>query len=504
MSPSPPLAKALPFHEPTITQILIITSFLLILNVSSFLLDWLTYCGLVGQVFTGVIWGTPLAAWLSADLQTAVVQLGYLGLILLVYEGGLNTSLKPLLANLPLSIAVAATGIALPIALSFVLAPLAGASSLQCFAAGAAMSATSLGTTFTILSSAGFANTRLGVVLTSAAMMDDVIGLVMIQVVATMGRSGGAVSGEAVGRPVGASFGLLIAVLAGGWGLKKTVGTKDFGSFLAGKYGKFGLHTGLLLGLVVAASFAGASVLFAAFLAGAAVGWWDGERVLGDGEREGETWTGIAIYNCYYHSVVSQILAPFFFASVGFSIPITQMFAGTTVWKGLVYSLLMFAGKLATGVWLLRFSLPFSDKLWTIRKLGFAEKPRTVSTNSNPTHQDKPEWAGNTTAIATPDLPVSTKPPRSLYPPSILGLAMVARGEVAFLIASVADAEGIFDGGEGGLYLVVMWAAMLCTVVGPMGVGALVRRVKGLEKKRLAEGGRAEGVGVLGVWGVGT
>jgi hypothetical protein len=31
-------------------------------------------------------------------------------------------------------------------------------------------------------------------------------------------------------------------------------------------------------------------------------------------------------------------------ASIGFSIPITQMFRASTVWKGLVYTLLMFLG----------------------------------------------------------------------------------------------------------------------------------------------------------------
>jgi len=53
--------------------------------------------------------------------------------------------------------------------LSFVLmAPLA-ATALQAFAAGAALYSTSIGTTFTILSTAGLSKTRLGVVLGSAA-----------------------------------------------------------------------------------------------------------------------------------------------------------------------------------------------------------------------------------------------------------------------------------------------------------------------------------------------
>ena len=90
--------------------------------------------------------------------------------------GGLLTSFKALKANLLLSAGVALTGIALPIALSFCLLPLTGATLLEAFAAGAALCSTSLGTTFTVLSTSGLVATRLGVVLSSAAMMDDVVG----------------------------------------------------------------------------------------------------------------------------------------------------------------------------------------------------------------------------------------------------------------------------------------------------------------------------------------
>lgn len=71
---------------------------------------------------------------------------------------------------------MALTGIVLPIGLSFVLIVLVNASPLQAFAAGAALCSTSLGTTFTVMQTSGLSTTRMGVVLTSAAMMDDVVG----------------------------------------------------------------------------------------------------------------------------------------------------------------------------------------------------------------------------------------------------------------------------------------------------------------------------------------
>lgn len=80
-------AASLPYHEPGIVAILILVSFLLLLNIVNAALDRVLYCGLLGQVLIGIAWGTPGAKWLSTDVEEVIVQLGYLGLILLVYEG---------------------------------------------------------------------------------------------------------------------------------------------------------------------------------------------------------------------------------------------------------------------------------------------------------------------------------------------------------------------------------------------------------------------------------
>jgi hypothetical protein len=77
----------LPYKEPGIVTILVQSSFVLSLNVVNTLFDKLIFCGLLGQVFIGVAWGTPGAQWLGFDVEDSIVQLGYLGLILLVYEG---------------------------------------------------------------------------------------------------------------------------------------------------------------------------------------------------------------------------------------------------------------------------------------------------------------------------------------------------------------------------------------------------------------------------------
>lgn len=78
---------AFAYHEPRIATILNQTGFLVVLNLVNVCLDKLLYCGLIGQLFIGILWGTPGAKWLDHETEAVIQQLGYLGLIMLVYEG---------------------------------------------------------------------------------------------------------------------------------------------------------------------------------------------------------------------------------------------------------------------------------------------------------------------------------------------------------------------------------------------------------------------------------
>lgn len=90
MEQSDTTLASVPYREPDIRTLLILSSFLLSLNLVNFLLDKIIYCGLLGQILIGLAWGTPGAKWLDQDLEKAIVALGYLGLLLLVYEGTLS------------------------------------------------------------------------------------------------------------------------------------------------------------------------------------------------------------------------------------------------------------------------------------------------------------------------------------------------------------------------------------------------------------------------------
>jgi Kef-type K+ transport system membrane component KefB len=367
------MESSLAYHEPSIKIIIILSGFLLLLNIVNHVLDKLIYCGLIGQVLLGIAAGTPGAGWLPREFEEAAMQLGYLGLLLIVYEGGLSTSFKSLKANILLSTGVAATGIAAPMGLSFILRPMVGASSLQAFAAGAALCSTSLGTTFTILGTSGLSSTRLGVVLTSAAMMDDVVGLIMVQVISNLG--GDNFTAVTVVRPVVVSIGFAVAsplvcryVVQPLTHLLNSRREKSPGArldrMLSHQHTAFAIHTIVLLVLVVGGTYAGTSGLFAAYIAGAAISWWDSELPHPSKQERQATQpgvetaatsapansktnegsdnaqdrvqapqmppipaktSGVEVYTAYYGVVVKHLLKPMFFVSPSSSNHISKL-----------------------------------------------------------------------------------------------------------------------------------------------------------------------------------
>ncbi|PPJ61041.1 hypothetical protein CBER1_02016 [Cercospora berteroae] len=573
-------SASLPYHEPGIVTILIISSFLFLLNCINWLLDRLVFCGLVGQIFIGIAWGAPGAKWLTIELQEVIVQLGYLGLLCIVYEGGISSNFRALKATLSLSSAVALTGIAAPIGLSFVLLGLLpGTSPVRAFSAGAALCSTSLGTTFTVLATSGLTESRLGVVLTSAAMMDDVVGLVMVQIISSLG-AGSTFSEVTVIRPVFVSiaFALLIPMLCFFvakpvlLNVRSFLGRPENGKYqevLCSQKAAFVYQTGVLLAMITGATYAGTSNLFAAYLAGASVTWLcdqledEDNKIANNNEHAGDLdrsdstaasavnhqaahssedgCSGKEVYEKFYMPAVDYILRPFFFASIGFAIPITRLFTGSVVWRGIVYTTLMIFAKVICGAWLIRFgSMPrakgISNKLLSL--VSFPGKCFAFSTSDEKTEpsqpstghtgaeiRSRPESAvlrrlSHTTATAeastestastpvalanTPRKRTALPKPKSLYPSSILGMAMVSRGEIGFLISSVAESRGVFGAeGQNSTFLIVTWAILLCTLIGPITVGLLVRRVRRLQKEeRRKASGSGQKEDPLGVWGI--
>ena len=87
----------------------------------------------------------------------------------------------------------------------------------------------------------------------------------------------------------------------------------------------------------------------------------------------------------------------------------------------------------------------------------------------------------------------TTNPQNSIYAAVLLGLAMTTRGEIGFLVAAVAQSAGVLQPPD--VYIVIMWAIILCTLLGPIGVGLIARKIKGVATTE------SNKIAILGKWG---
>lgn len=189
-------------------------------------------------------------------------------------------------------------------------------------------------------------------------------------------------------------------------------------------------------------------------------------------------------YNHCIEQVQLYILRPLFFASIGYAIPIRSLFSGRIVWQGICYTLIGVFSKLICGVFVM---LSHTFTQWRRSKArmpkAFLRKKAVSSAQAKDAQPSQ----------ATPTFPPSTnleKPSTpSLLPVSaLLGSAMVARGEISLLILNLArEASPALM--PDNLFYIAIWATLLCTIIGPLTVGIIVKRMKRTDKALPAEWG---------------
>ena len=90
---------------------------------------------------------------------------------------------------------------------------------------------------------------------------------------------------------------------------------------------------------------------------------------------------------------------------------------------------------------------------------------RSLSSSTNTVHDEPIE-----TTTSPPSLP--RKKSRGVYPALIIGLSMVSRGEIGFLIANIGFSTNILSSKA---FIVTIWAILLNTILGPIAVGLMVK-----------------------------
>ncbi|KAJ7628727.1 Cation/H+ exchanger [Roridomyces roridus] len=458
------------YTTPGIPLLLSVSSFLVLINIAEHLFARYIHVGLLGPLCIGIVFGPQASGLLPEDVQSTFIVLGYIGLLLIIFEAGLSTNVALLFDNILLSCVVALSGMLMPIALSMLLLHFGyGYTKLQSFAAGASLSSTSLGTALTMLKPE-YRDTRTGTVLMAAALLDDIGGLVIAAILSQLsshGSSSSAIPWYIIVRPIlvsfGFAFGVPVLAVMTRWTLQRWASTRK--SILSTSNGQLLLMVVLLSGFVAGAEYAGTSQLFGAYLAGAFLAY-------AFALDQDPTPAPLLAFQRHLTPILQTFFSPLFFASIGFALPIRSLGSvdgsSRVVWRGLVYSVLMGVAKFVVGLWMLVWPDSSSGRGWFGRSRGAAsagtEEPMDDASQSSP---------------IPPSLDFT--PIRSA---TLIGLAMIARGEIALIVAEISRPLLGITAPESSSepFAIVIWATLLNTAAGAVLVGFLMRGDKAVDE----------------------
>lgn len=163
-------------------------------------------------------------AGLSPELAPTVFEaesevisvLSELGVIILLFEIGLESDLKELIRVGPQAAIVAVVGVAVPFAAGTAgLIAFFGVPTVPAIFAGAALTATSIGITAKVLAELQQLKTKEGQIIIGAAVLDDVLGIIVLAVVASLAKTGEIQISNVIFLIVGAASFLIGSILLG-------------------------------------------------------------------------------------------------------------------------------------------------------------------------------------------------------------------------------------------------------------------------------------------------
>jgi Kef-type K+ transport system membrane component KefB len=124
--------------------------------------------------------------------QSEVIEvLSELGVVILLFEIGLESDLKELIRVGSKAAIVAVVGVTAPFALGTIgLLYLFNIDLIPAVFAGAALTATSIGITAKVLAELGFLSSLEGQIIIGAAVLDDILGIIVLAVVSSLAKTG--------------------------------------------------------------------------------------------------------------------------------------------------------------------------------------------------------------------------------------------------------------------------------------------------------------------------
>ena len=285
----------------------------------------------IGELVIGIIIGYYglglLPHFKSGDVVSTLAEIG---VILLLFEVGLETNLDEFIELGSTALLVAIIGVAAPFALGFgsiFALGLGGENQFEiALFVGAAMTATSVGITARVFGDLGALKSKEAKTIIGAAVVDDILGLLILTVVAGVLGSSGDFSLVDLGIISAKAIGFLIAVVIIGRKLSKPifnffVKIPSPGTFVTGSF-----IFAMLLG--AAAHFVGLHPIVGAFAGGVVAG----ESGMTHRIRE-------------EMKPLNFLLVPIFFVYIGSEVNIQTLASLDVFLYGMLISLLAFVGK---------------------------------------------------------------------------------------------------------------------------------------------------------------
>jgi Kef-type K+ transport system membrane component KefB len=264
--------------------------------------------GIVGEILAGILIGPQVLGWMAPSQVFTV--LADLGVMFLLFRVGLEVKSSELLAVGRTAMLVAVAGVVLPFVAGCGISLLWGEPRLEAIFTGAAMVATSVGITSQVLNAKGLLNARASQIILAAAVIDDVLGLLVLAAVSSLARG---------------NVNVLDLCLTGGIALGFTVFVAKWGTHTMRRViprmqarmniveAEFALSMALMFGLSLLAVYAGVAAIVGAFLAGMALSETVDKRVMAltDG--------------------VNELLVPFFLVGIGLHFDLSAFTNTSTV-----------------------------------------------------------------------------------------------------------------------------------------------------------------------------
>lgn len=279
--------------------------------------------GIVGELLAGVLIGPSVLGWVAPDQFLSA--LANLGAMFLLFRVGLDIKSSELMKVGGTAALVATLGVILPFLIGWGLLIFWGARQIEAIFVGATMVATSVGITAQVLASKGLLQARASKIILAAAVIDDVLGLLVLAVVSSMARG----KVDLVQLSLTAILAIGFTVIIAKWG------TQSMARIVPGMHkrlrvdeAQFAFSMVLLFALALLSVFVGVAAIVGAFLAGLALS----ENVE---NRVKDLTLG-----------VTELLVPFFLVDIGLHVELDVFAHGATLMLALLVLIAAILSKL--------------------------------------------------------------------------------------------------------------------------------------------------------------